>query len=462
MQILERTVRSPSARAAVTDADLEPYEPIEGGSRYDGTAVQELVAGGSVRRTLWSRRAAIWGSIAVAGLLVLGIVAWRQLDDGTSGDSLATCDRGSAAACGDGTNLSAGDRKFSRGSSLRHRRNRAPVTTATTAPATDTTVAGLLSTTPQVSPPTVAPSTAASATAAPTSGASTSGASLAAPPAGVSSSTTAAPTSTAPAAKPAAASTSPTAAPTTPTTKAPTTVATTVKTTTPPAPAAGSDAGRSGCWVPVMFDGFDGSAVDASKWDMYHSPGNSNHGLRRESAISVGGGVLTITAQMVNGTLVSGGMAHKFSQAYGRYEARVRTSRDPSMSTSAVVLTFPSSNVHPRDGENDIYDMPPEKVGVDRTSFYTFIHKPFGTVHDQEWVVHPVSALDWHTVALEWTPSQMRLYRDGVLVRTIDETSADLIPDVKHFLAIQLDPWQDSLPEPVWMQVDYAKVESPC
>ena len=101
-------------------------------------------------------------------------------------------------------------------------------------------------------------------------------------------------------------------------------------------------------------------------------------------------------------------MRHRFNQTYGRYEFRARTSRDPSMATSAVVLTFPTSNVHPRDSEIDIYDMPPEKVGVDRTSFFSFVHRPFATVpgKDQDWYIHPVSALDWHTVVLEWTPSR--------------------------------------------------------
>jgi len=210
----------------------------------------------------------------------------------------------------------------------------------------------------------------------------------------------------------------------------------------------------------VMQDDFNGSSLNTSIWSPYNSAGNAGYGLRRPSAISVGNGLLTITARMENGSLVSGGMSHKYSQAYGRYEFRVRTDVDPSESMSGIVMTWPQSNVHPRDGENNVY----ETLGSpgDRHEFYTFIHKPFGSTSDQDYTVHPVNASDWHTMAMEWRPGQMNIYRDGSLVKQINETSADLIPDVAHFATIQLDAWKHSLPNPVSMQVDYIKVYSAC
>jgi beta-glucanase (GH16 family) len=243
-------------------------------------------------------------------------------------------------------------------------------------------------------------------------------------------------------------------------TSAPQTTApqTTAKPATTAAPA--STAPGGGCWNLAMQDDFNGSSVDTSKWNTYDSPGNSGHGLRRTSAISVSGGMLDITAQMVNGTLVSGGMGSRHNQTYGRYEFRVRTDQDPSEAISGLVLTWPQSNVHPRDGENDLY----ETLGKpgDRHEFYTFIHKPNGSQTDQEYVIHGANATDWHTMAAEWGPSEMKIYRDGVLVKTIAETSANLIPDVPHFVAIQLDAWQDTMGGPVSMQVDYLKVFSAC
>ncbi|MDH3683320.1 MAG: glycoside hydrolase family 16 protein [Acidimicrobiia bacterium] len=211
-------------------------------------------------------------------------------------------------------------------------------------------------------------------------------------------------------------------------------------------------------WDPVLDEQFNGSAFDTGTWQPYDSVGNAGFGLRSPSALSVSGGLLNITAQMLDGTLVSGGMRHAISQQYGRYEFRVRTDQDPSEATSGVILTLPSSNVHPRDGENDIY----ETLGApgDRREFYSFIHKPFGTAGDQDQTVHPTSAASWHTMAMEWTPSWIKLYRDGSLVKTIDETAADLIPDNPHYLAVQLDATSDTVAANITMQIDYVKVWS--
>lgn len=210
-------------------------------------------------------------------------------------------------------------------------------------------------------------------------------------------------------------------------------------------------------WKAVLDEQFNGTAL-SSAWSVYNSTGNSGFGLRRPSAVSVSGGSLNISASMVNNTLVAGGVSHNFSQKYGRYEFRVRTDKDLSASTSGIVLTWPTSGVHPRDGENNIYET--LSTPGDRHEFYSFIHKPFGTVHDQDYTVHAADASQWHTMAMEWGPGKLVLYRDGQAVKTIVESSADLIPDNPHFLAIQLDAWKASVPTAVWMQVDYVKVWS--
>ncbi len=253
--------------------------------------------------------------------------------------------------------------------------------------------------------------------------------------------------------RPTTSTTEPTTTTTEPTTTTtePTTT-TTEPTTTTSAPCSGPS------WNLVLDEQFNGSSVDTSRWQVYNSVGNAGHGRRQPSAMSVSGGLLTITASMDNGTLVSGGMEHRLDQTYGRYEFRVRTDQDPSESMSGVVMTWPQSDVHPRDGENNIYET--LATPGDRHEFYTFIHKPFGSVHDQDYTVHPVNASSWHTMVMEWAPDSIKLYRDGSLVKTINETSADLIPDVAHHATIQLDAWADTLPANVQMQVDYIKVYS--
>ncbi len=212
-------------------------------------------------------------------------------------------------------------------------------------------------------------------------------------------------------------------------------------------------------WNLELEDHFNESGRSlGSAWSPYYSAGNAGYGLRRPSAISIWGGNLNIKASMIDGKLVSGGLSHKHAQKYGRYEFRVRTDQDWSEATSGVVLTWPTSNAHPRDGENNIYETLARPA--DRHEFYTFIHEPYGTVHDQDYTVHPVSANEWRTMEMEWLPDRIVLRRDGQTVKTIWENGEDLIPDNEHFLAIQLDAWKHSLDREVWMQVDYVKVWS--
>lgn len=210
-------------------------------------------------------------------------------------------------------------------------------------------------------------------------------------------------------------------------------------------------------WDLVLEDHFSGNQL-SDAWSPYHSAGNAGYGLRRPSAISVGNGRATITAQMQNGTLVSGGMSHRYHQTYGRYEFRVRTDKDPSAGTSGVVLTWPVSNAHPRDGENNVYET--LATPADRHEFYTFIHEPFGTVHDQVYIVHSADASQWHTMEMEWMPDRMHIKRDGQIIRTIWENNDNLLPDVSHFLAIQLDGWKHQINQSVKMEIDYVKVWS--
>ena len=205
-----------------------------------------------------------------------------------------------------------------------------------------------------------------------------------------------------------------------------------------------------------QFSG-DGAAIGPS-WQVFNSVGNAGYGLRRPSAVSLWGGYLNIKASMENGSLVSGGLSSSLGLKYGRYEFRARTDKDPSEATSGVVLTWPTSNVHPRDGENNIYET--LWFPGNRAQFYTYIHKPYGTVHDQDYTIHYADASQWHTMVMEWAPDKLVIYRDGQMIKTITETSADLIPDNPHVLSIQFDAWASSIAAPAWMQVDYVKMWS--
>jgi len=204
-------------------------------------------------------------------------------------------------------------------------------------------------------------------------------------------------------------------------------------------------------WRLAFAEDFAGPTVEADDWDLYDSPGNAGFGLRRPSAIAVRDGILVITAQMIDDTLVTGGMAHRDNQVYGRWEFRVRTDPDPSEATSGVVLTWPESENWPIDGENDMYETGRDP---DRSPFQTFVH--YGTDNSQEFLTHDADGTRWHTIAMEWTADRIAMYRDGDFVGEI--TDPIVIPDVSHHMTIQLDAWADTMGEPVRMEVDWVRI----
>ena len=201
----------------------------------------------------------------------------------------------------------------------------------------------------------------------------------------------------------------------------------------------------------MFSDDFNGARVDAGAWSLYDGPGHNGNGLRRPSAFSVQDGLLVVTARMVNGQLVSGGMAHRTGYRYGRFEFRVRTEADPSQATNGVVLTWPQSGNWPADGENDIYETGTQ---ADRKLFDTFIH--YGANNRQYGYNHDADGTQWHTMAMEWEPGAIRIYRDGALVYTLADGAA--IENVAHNLCIQLDALKPTMTGVVRMYVDYVRI----
>ena len=246
------------------------------------------------------------------------------------------------------------------------------------------------------------------------------------------------------------------------TTEAPTTTA--ADATTTAGSQGGSTCASNGEFERVFRDDFNGSSVGGD-WTLYNSPGNSGFGLRRPSAITVSDGKLVITAKMENGSLVSGGMALGLDLQYGKYVFRVRTDNDPSQAVSGVVLTWPQAGNNHLNGENNMYETLTKTQS--RNPFYSFIHKPFGNATTQEFYRHDADGAQFQVMSMEWTPDRITITREGPGSRssdswTVNETGADLIPDVPHHLAIQLDGWKDSIGGTVRMEVDYVEVYKYC
>ncbi len=204
-------------------------------------------------------------------------------------------------------------------------------------------------------------------------------------------------------------------------------------------------------WRLVFEDNFDGAAVNISNWAMYNSKGHDGNGLRRPEAFSKENGLLVVTAQMKEGQLVSGGMAHRKNYTYGKFEFRVRTEPDHNGATSGVVLTWPQSERWPADGENDMYET---GTSVNRNPFHTFIH--YGADNKQYHFAHEADGMAWHIIAMEWTSDTILIYRDGNLVYKLTDPKA--IPKVPHHLCIQLDAFKNAMTGTVKMYVDWVKI----
>jgi hypothetical protein len=204
----------------------------------------------------------------------------------------------------------------------------------------------------------------------------------------------------------------------------------------------------------VFEDNFDGTALNTTHWSAWYSAGHGGNGLRRPSAFTVANGMLVVTAKMVDGKIVSGGMSHRHDQIYGRYEFRVRTEVDPTGTMSGVVMTWPKYQWSPEFTESDIYET---GVAVNtRWGFKTFIHYGY-SYSTQKIFSHAADASQWHTMVMDWRQSSLRIYRDGALVWTLTDTAA--IPDVLHHFGIQLDARATrTLTTPVRMYVDYVRI----
>lgn len=208
-------------------------------------------------------------------------------------------------------------------------------------------------------------------------------------------------------------------------------------------------------WRLVSSDEFNAARLSEAKWGTYDSVGGFGNGKRRPSAISEGGGLMTITA---TGN-TSGGMAAAFSQRYGRWEFRART--DLGRGFSSAILLWPNSE-NTNDGEIDMMEVPDETRNV--ANFV--LHSGSGG-DDQVGTNVPGHFDQWHTFAVEWLPTSITWYVDGQLDYTVTDRSR--IPTTPMHLAIQLDegPMVNWIPAPdattppqLKLQVDYERVWS--
>lgn len=190
-------------------------------------------------------------------------------------------------------------------------------------------------------------------------------------------------------------------------------------------------------WNLTFSDEFSGSTLDGTKW-ANRLPGVRNSAINTADAVSVGGGVLTITTYTDAGTTYTGmiGSQGKFEQTYGYFEARMKFNSAPA-EWAAFWLTSPVFDGHVGDPatygtEIDIVEHRMVN-GNDKdisNKYVSSVHwDGYGAEHKQ---VSTTSAAQaglgngsWHTYALKWSPAGYEFfYDDSSLWVVTDAVSA--------------------------------------
>jgi len=191
------------------------------------------------------------------------------------------------------------------------------------------------------------------------------------------------------------------------------------------------------------FNGADGSSPDASKWTYDTGVGGNGWGnneletyTNRTKNAQIQGGNLVITAVKETYADPSDGVTRNytsarlktqglFSQAYGRFEARIKIPAGQGMWPAFWMLGNDISSVGwPKCGEVDIM----ENIGKEPGTVHGSLHGP-STVGQTSDATASFSlpaaqkfADDFHLYAAEWEPGTIRFYVDSTLYATFNSS----------------------------------------
>jgi licheninase len=177
--------------------------------------------------------------------------------------------------------------------------------------------------------------------------------------------------------------------------------------------------------------------------------GHAGNGRRTPDAIATGDGMVTITG---NSSGDSGGMGWKSGQRYGRWEVCAR-SAGSSPGYHSVLLLWPDAEDWPLGGEVDFM----EAVDASRQAVEGWVHYGHDDRRDGGTVV--VDATQWHAWAVEWTPSRITMFVDGVPWWSTTAT-ATFPPRAMH-LCLQVDNFGGDVSAGGQQQVDWVRQYTP-
>jgi beta-glucanase (GH16 family) len=212
-----------------------------------------------------------------------------------------------------------------------------------------------------------------------------------------------------------------------------------------------------------VSDNFDGTSVDTGiqGWTVYDYPNANFPRVAKNFGVQDGEMQLHGSYNRSSGEILGSGVSSKVGQKYGRWEVRMRVEKGRGF--SAASLLWPVDDNWPTDGEVDLFEIP----HGDRQDIFQTIHNGVRDNTGENKVL--MDATQWHTYAVEWTPTRLVYYVDNKAQWTV--TKALLVPKTGDLnLTLQMDPgtrdqcghWfecpNSSTPDITTMHVDYVKI----
>ena len=233
-------------------------------------------------------------------------------------------------------------------------------------------------------------------------------------------------------------------------------------------------------WQLVWSDDFDGSAgelPDASKWgfDIGNNGGWGNAELENytndpENVSLDGDGNLVITA-IQNGNSFTSARVNtkgKFSQAYGRFEARLKTPYGPGIWPAFWMLGANNGEVGwPQCGEIDVMELKGQAPSVINGTVHGPGYSAGGAISSSFALQNGRFDLDYHVFAVEWTENQIDFFVDDYLYKRISKSDVpgEWVYDHPFFLILNVAVGGNYVgfptaqtPFPQKMTIDYVKV----
>ena len=236
-------------------------------------------------------------------------------------------------------------------------------------------------------------------------------------------------------------------------------------------------------WTLVWNDEFDGTKLDTAKWG-YWLTGTRRNAVNTPTAVSVGGGAVTIATYTSGGTHYTGMISTSgtYLPAYGYIEARINFGETAGM-WSAFWMQSPTMGNPIGDAETAGTEIDICEHRFVDGSATNIDSKIVGNIHwDGYGASHKSVGYDsgnlslgsgYHVYGMEWTTTTQRFYIDGVLKWTVNDATASPVAQRSEFIILSSEvddtstTWAGTIPAAGYgsllttttkMVVDYVRV----